>query len=135
MDHYTEGKITAHATLTMVHHHLIPRYLTYPADTAAEEGDQQEEAQRMLLHMMASSAAGLHTACDTAEDGALGGKKKKKKELEEEGEGSLALASQLAKSLPQLLDKYGVQPEQLQAVLKLLKELRLDSAQAPHPVP
>ena len=89
----------------------------------------------MLLHMMASSAAGLHAACDTAEDGALGGKKKKKKELEEEGEGSLALASQLAKSLPQLLDKYGVQPEQLQAVLKLLKELRLDSAQAPHPVP
>ena len=47
-------------------------------------------------------------------------------------EGLLRLSAQLGKSLPQLLDKYGVQPEQLRAVLQLFAQLRLDSAQARH---
>lgn len=82
----------------------------------------------MLLHMMAASAAGLNAACTEEVVTAAG--KKKKKDLKEQEERSVSLSVQLSKSLPQLLDKYGVQPERLQAVLKLLSQLRLDTAQA-----
>ena len=102
------------------------------------DDDDVRHLQCVLLHLMAASATQLNEAVALAADGDAAAdahtprKKAKRaptrKELEAQDEGTIALSTELGRSLAPLLEKFGAQSDALLPLLTLVRQMRLQSA-------